>query len=273
MSENNIESILKTFGMTEYESRAYLTLLSLGNSTAEQISRQGKIPLPRVYDTLVELRRKGFVLISKSRPKKFLPIEIEKALGNYISDQEKKFNLKIEQMKSIIPEVKKSASSIPRGKIEDFKFDIWSFDRKSNIDRILDEQKTQAKKEVIIFSGDMSWMMKIPDLIRKIVKKGIKVRVIAHDPKGKPQFLKNIEEARKMGVTVRTGYTGIVKGHIVDDKIASISIIRSKEGINAPGEGFPGSEKDMYYEMMTFNNPVLISALRENFELWWERLK
>jgi len=66
-----IEELLRDFGLTEYEIKAFVTLLKLKVATAEQISEVGNIPLPRVYDTLSELKNKGFVLISKTRPKRF----------------------------------------------------------------------------------------------------------------------------------------------------------------------------------------------------------
>jgi len=75
--------LLKEMGLTEYETKSYLTLLKLGIATAEQISEAASIPLPRVYDTLVELQKKGFVLISKGRPKKFKPNPPKKALKNF----------------------------------------------------------------------------------------------------------------------------------------------------------------------------------------------
>jgi sugar-specific transcriptional regulator TrmB len=268
-----MESLLKSFGLTEYESRAYVTLLSLGLATAEQLSKRGNIPLPRVYDTLTDLQRKGFVLISKARPKKFSPIQIDKAISNLLSNQKKEFEDKQTHLQEMMPEVKRMVSTIPKSNINESKWDIWTFDRKSNIVRILDEQKIQAKNEVLIFSGDMSWMIEISEIMRKIAKKGVKIKVLVADPRGIPQIEKNISDARKLGMQVKTGYTGLVRGHIIDSKIASINLEFSKHGLNIPGKGMPESEKEKSYEMLTFDNPILISVLKENFESWWNKLK
>lgn len=273
MTESTIESALKSFGLTEYESRAYVTLLSLGTATADELSRRGRIPLPRVYDTLTELQRKGFVLIGKARPKKFNPIPIDKALSNFLFNQKKDFDDKLKHLKTMIPDVKKSASSIPKGKISNSKWNVWSFDRKTNIVRILDEQKLEAKKDVLIFSGDMSWIVEIPDIMSKLVKKGISVKVLVLEPNGIKQIEKNIKQAKKIGITVKTGYTGLLRGHVVDARIASVNLENTSRGLNVPGKGLPGSERDKSYEMLTFDNPALISALVENFEFWWKKLK
>ncbi|MBR9682810.1 MAG: TrmB family transcriptional regulator [Candidatus Aenigmarchaeota archaeon] len=273
MNEDNIESALKSFGLTEYESRAYVTLLGLGTATADELSRRGRIPLPRVYDTLTELQRKGFVLIGKARPKKFNPIPIEKALSNFLFNQKKDFDDKLKHLKDMIPDVKKSASGMPKGKISSSKWNVWSFDRKTNIGRILDEQKMDAKKEILIFSGDLSWLSDLSDILSKLIKKGVEIKAIVVDPKNEPQVAKNIKNAKKIGMKVKTGYDGILRCHIVDRKLASLNMISSKDGINPAGKGYPGSEKDKSYEMLSFDNFVMISALVENFEFWWNKLK
>ena len=273
MTETNIESSLKSFGLTEYEARAYVTLLSLGTATADELSKRGKIPLPRVYDTLTELQRKGFVLISKARPKKFNPIQIDKALKNYLQNQTKNFEERIKHLKGMIPEVKQTASDIPRGRIKERKWNIWTFDSKANINRISDEQKIQARKEVLFFAGDMSWIYETEKLLKSLIKKKIKIKVLAASSKGRPQVSKNISYAKKLGVEVKTGYDGPVRGQIVDDSIASISFLVSSEGLNVAGRGKPRSEKERSYEMISFDNPILIHVLKENFEFWWKSLK
>ncbi len=72
------KAMLKNLGLTEYEAKAYVTLVKFGTLTAEKISEMGKIPLPRVYDTIAELHKKGFVLVGNTRPKKFKAVEIKK---------------------------------------------------------------------------------------------------------------------------------------------------------------------------------------------------
>ena len=273
MAETTIESALTSFGLTEYESRAYVTLLTLGTATADELSRRGKIPLPRVYDTLTELQRKGFVLIGKARPKKFNPIPIEKALNNYLFNQKKDFDDKIKHLKTMIPEVKQSASGIPRGKISETKWNIWTFDSKVNIGRISDEQKIQAKKEILFFAGDLSWIYDTESLLKNLVKKRIKVKILAASPKGDNQIAKNIAHAKKIGAEVKTGYDGITRGHVVDEKIASVSFLISSEGLNIRGRGKPRSEKERSYEMITFDNPILVTVMKENFDFWWNSLK
>jgi len=76
---------LKSLGLSGYEAKAYLTLLDKGDLSAEDLSRNSDIPLPRVYAVIDELSVKGFVKIIEGRPKLFEAIEPEEALNNYTS--------------------------------------------------------------------------------------------------------------------------------------------------------------------------------------------
>ncbi|MFX0086894.1 MAG: TrmB family transcriptional regulator, partial [Candidatus Hodarchaeota archaeon] len=76
---------LEIFGLSNYESRAYLTLLSSGISTAKGISSESKIPFGRIYDVLNSLEDRGLVDRQESRPKKFVAKEPRIALNNLLT--------------------------------------------------------------------------------------------------------------------------------------------------------------------------------------------
>ena len=78
-----IENFIKELGFSEYETRSYLTLTVHGVCTAEEISKLANIPLPRVYDTIDQLKNKGFVMVTKTRPQKCKANDIKNALKNY----------------------------------------------------------------------------------------------------------------------------------------------------------------------------------------------
>jgi sugar-specific transcriptional regulator TrmB len=272
-----IEDILRDFGLTEYEIKAFVTLLKLRIATAEQISEIGSIPLPRVYDTLVELKKKGFVLISKGRPKKFKSISPKKALENLIKIKKEDFDKGIDHLKENIENIKElipnleSEEKPKEGKIEDL-FTLWSTEKRKNMVTILDEQKEMAKNEILIFSGDLSWIRETSGIIRNAIRKGVKIKAIVHDPENE-QWEKNIETAKKMGIDVKVGYKGFMRGHVIDNKLVSIALKISEMGINIAGEGEPGNDTINKYELITSDNPILVKTFKENFDFWWKSLK
>ena len=264
------ENLLREFGLTEYEIKAYMSLLKLGVATADQISNMGNIPLPRVYDTLVELQKKGFVLISKGRPKKFKPIDPKKSLKSLIDLKKKDFEKQIGSLKNDVNKIVKDLDNIQTVNSNQEKYDIWSTEKRSNIGKLLDQQKKMASKEILIFSGDMSWISEIMPIIKQSTKRGVKMRAIVHKPENK-KWTKNIRMAKKAGINVKIGYTGLMRGHVIDDKTISIAIKQSDtEKNNMNGE--PGSDMLSKYELLTSNNPILVSMFKENFEFWWGKL-
>ena len=268
-----IENLLREFGLTEYEIRAFTTLLKLEIATAEQLSEIGKIPLPRVYDTLTELKKKGFVLVSKTRPKKFKPISAEKALNNLIKIKKEDFEKKIKYLESNIKKIKNIITKIePIETPKEEMFTIWSTEKRRNIIKNIEEIEEKAEKEILIFSGDFSWLSEVASSIKKSIKRGVKIRAIVFDTNGSKETEKNIKLAKKIGIDVRKGYRGLLRGQVIDSKIAYIAIKTSKKGINIIENGRPGIEGKSKYELMMFNNPSLASTFKENFEFWWKKL-
>jgi sugar-specific transcriptional regulator TrmB len=265
------ENLLKSIGLTEYEARAYVTLLKLGTATAERLSEAGNIPLPRVYDTIVELQRKGFVLIGKTRPKLFKPISVEKALSNYIDIQEKEKKIEIESMKKTAKGIEKDLSTIEKVNLTEQKFSIWSTERRRNVMKTLQEQEKKAKKEILIFAGDLSWLTENTIVFKNLVKKNILIRVIMERP-GERGTMDIVRKAKRLGMMVKTGYLGDLRGQIIDSNIASIAV-RTRTNGKSTKTDFPEDDIESNYELLVFENPGLVKTFKENFEFWWNKLK
>ncbi len=75
---------LEFIGLKGYEAKAYLTLLRLGEETAPRIASRSGIPLPRVYDVLESLSRKGLVEVKAGRPRLYRALPPSIALTRYV---------------------------------------------------------------------------------------------------------------------------------------------------------------------------------------------
>jgi len=62
---------LMRLGLSDYEIRAYLALLTEGPLTAMELSRKGVIPRSKVYEVLGKLEGKGWISPGEGRPAKF----------------------------------------------------------------------------------------------------------------------------------------------------------------------------------------------------------
>ena len=99
-------SILKGFGLTEYQSKALATLLERADITAKEISRKGEIPETKVYSVLDSLEDLNFISKSLERPKKFRATDPEFILSNLVDRQQKVVNELSERKKDSLKHLK-----------------------------------------------------------------------------------------------------------------------------------------------------------------------
>ena len=93
---------LRDLGLSEYESRAYRSLLQTGPTTAKELSRTSDVPMGRIYDVLNSLETHNLVRSqTASRPKKFVAVEPEKALERLLASKRDELEEKIAQYETI----------------------------------------------------------------------------------------------------------------------------------------------------------------------------
>jgi sugar-specific transcriptional regulator TrmB len=97
--------LLQDIGLTEGESKVYITLIQLGQSKTGPLAKESGVSASKVYKVLDRLIKKGLVghiLIGKI--KHFKALE-PKRLLDYLEEKEKETKLKKEEIKKIIPEL------------------------------------------------------------------------------------------------------------------------------------------------------------------------
>ncbi len=86
-----VSGLLSRFGLSEYESRAYIALVALGTSSATFVAEVAQIPRTSAYKVMGGLERKGLVKPKQGRPRSFTaedPAEVSKRL---MADAEQTF--------------------------------------------------------------------------------------------------------------------------------------------------------------------------------------
>lgn len=77
---DNLIITLKKYNFSEYETKAYITLLKLGKATGYEISKSSTIPRSKIYNVLENLKQKGVVLKTTGEQPYFIAVEIEELL-------------------------------------------------------------------------------------------------------------------------------------------------------------------------------------------------
>jgi sugar-specific transcriptional regulator TrmB len=79
--QNSVEELIPLFkglGITEYEAKVYLSLLSHHPASAYTISQHSDVPHSRVYDVTRRLIKRGMVAPTGKKPEMFSPLSPEK---------------------------------------------------------------------------------------------------------------------------------------------------------------------------------------------------
>ena len=82
-------SSLKNLGLTEYESKAYLALLSLGICDARQLCTQSGVPSSKIYTIMEKFELLGLVEVQQSKPARFNALEPSLGLDRLVKNKEK----------------------------------------------------------------------------------------------------------------------------------------------------------------------------------------
>ncbi len=70
--QSDLVENLKLFGLSEYESRAFLEIVRMGSATAPKLAEETKIPQAKIYGVLDDLSNRGFVYKDEdSKPAKY----------------------------------------------------------------------------------------------------------------------------------------------------------------------------------------------------------
>lgn len=160
------------FGLTEYESKCYLTLIKLGKATASELCRANGIPSSRIYGVLSSLQKKGYIKIEEDVPKKYIPINPEECI-------EKAFREKIRELEKAKERLKELRKFYKKEKAE---IEIIS-GRKRILEAIKNILNCKEEIKLIVFRDDQVPLPKLSELV-----KNRKTRIIVGDKKFKRHF-------------------------------------------------------------------------------------
>ena len=103
VEKEEILSLLKRIGLTDYESRAYLGLVMRSHGTAEEVADVASIPRTSAYKVLESLRRRNMVISQDGRPTVYYPVSPREVREKLLADAERALQ-KLERLEGILSE-------------------------------------------------------------------------------------------------------------------------------------------------------------------------
>jgi len=197
---------LKDFGLTEYEVKAYVSLVESGPMPASELSKVASIPYSKIYEILGNLERKGWVETEQGRPSKHYPKAPSAALESSRMRVENTLKAsQAEAMGELQPLYeKKGVQERP---------DIWIVRGQPNILDKIKETLARTRRELLIampVAPDPIVAMAAP-LLGMMNERGVKISVMVPEVTGRETVrrLKGLAEVR-----LREGMFG---GGIISD--------------------------------------------------------
>lgn len=101
--EQELTVSLEEFGLSKYEARAYVTLITHGTISASEVAYYAELPRTKVYAVLLKLQQKKLAILSKSKPVMCTAIAPEDAFDEIVHEQINK----VEAMNTLVSKLKK----------------------------------------------------------------------------------------------------------------------------------------------------------------------
>lgn len=116
-SNNNNPKLLaslQNLGLTEYESKAYLALLSLGICNARELCAQSGVPSSKIYTIVEKFELLGLIEAQQSKPAKFKALEPSLGVDRLVKNKERE----ILSIRNSLPLIESELESIFSKQIE-----------------------------------------------------------------------------------------------------------------------------------------------------------
>ena len=168
-----------------YEVKVWTVLLSRGIATAGELADLSGVPRSRCYDVLESLEKKGFIIMKIGKPIKYIAIQPEEIVERVKKDIDEDTTLSLRMIDDIKEtDIFKELDLLHKTGIEKVEGSEISNSilGRENINYFLKHMIDKAQKSVLIVTTQDGFVRKVNllhKIIRRLDKKGVKVKIIA----------------------------------------------------------------------------------------------
>ena len=156
--KKEIVETLAGIGFTEYEAKAYIALIGLGNATAREVSEISGVPHGRIYSVLRSLADKGYIFIGEGTPANYCAEKPFDVLNPLKAEMDRKISEAGEYLSEI------RYDSLPPAK-------MWTIRSEIGVQNRLKTLIQNAEKEIYIMSDDPKSVKRVHEDLLKVRKR------------------------------------------------------------------------------------------------------
>ena len=251
VNDNALTVSLEEFGLSKYEARAYVTLISKGTISASELAYYSELPRTKVYPILLKLEKKKLAIISKSKPIMCTAIAPEDAFDDIVHDQINKVNAMntlVSKLKKISEENKKS-----RGAEEKRYFNLNAVSVLNQLKIMIEGSKSSIN--IIVDQWGLGLLAECKEQLVSVLRRNIEIKIIISPSSIGSDSIKKIPDGIKIRIS------DIIQNCFVFDK-TELMLMDSDDG---KGATFSSTEIMCANQMKLFSQ-IWKSALK-NYSL------
>ncbi len=244
MSVNeNTRVALREMGLNAYEIDAYIVLLEGGQMTAMEISQVATVPYSKMYEVLNQLKEKGWIKSSETRPFKYYPV----------------------------PPME--ATRFTKLRLED-KYLNWENTVAENLQPLYEKRELVERPDMLILRGQQAVLSKLEEVLKKA---SLEIVIAA------PEFAKPIitlaqpllGSGLKKTVKLKLMAAGQKEDWLFLKKYAGLNELRIRDHMFGGGVIADGKEAMLFLgedkpTLVIWSNHVgLVGFAREYFQFLW----
>jgi sugar-specific transcriptional regulator TrmB len=196
MQNDNLAISLEEFGLSKYEARAYIALLSRGPLSASELAYYSNLPRTKVYATLTKLAKKRLVVITKDKPVVCSAVVPEDAFSELLVSQANR----VEGMKNLVEKLQKinDEGRKPKG-AEEFRYIVLTPESVLNV---LGESFTAAKSSIAstIDIWGVRLINQYKDSLAKAIANNVEVKILVSKDLASGNLLSSIPNDAKIRI-------------------------------------------------------------------------
>jgi sugar-specific transcriptional regulator TrmB len=200
LRSSQLEEQLRSFGLSSYEAKSYVSLASLGPSEPKKVARDARIPYTSVYPALRGLEEKGWV---------------EEVLARPLTYRATKPSRVKEMVATKLDEVFGGLENIYRTEALEEAELVYTLRGREKVLAKIYELVRGAKESIMIVAPALGIQdARLMELLSKAAERGVSVRAVCDD---------EAQGFLPPGVEIRTG-NQVAFDLLVDDKVALIGL-------------------------------------------------